>query len=164
MPALSISFKGALIRYMDVRQGKEGGDLFARIYMSSEWTDAVAKRMGWGEPSEGLTGGRLTGALLGQNMTLAPRDSNLANQTISFDIKQVSGFEVAIVQDGDKTPTKEIRFMITSGDTSAVKAVERYMRAMGKHPGTLKVAYSKQEELELEPNAAAGAGEGESAE
>lgn len=148
-------FRGALIRYVDLRQDDEAG-LFRRIHFTADLSDTVCEAMEWGEPSEGLTQGKLLGELTATHLILTPNSKQLRQHELQLDVNEVSDFQFFRVKgdDGESTRT-ELRFIARSVSKGAGALLENYMELIGKGMGQLRIAYEKQEKLPLEGEAPA---------
>lgn len=148
-----IFFRGAFIRYLDVRQGKEGGEVFSRIHLSSEFTDTVRDKMDWDDPGECVSSAKLTGFLLAQSFELVPADKNLKRQALDIFISDVSDFQVvALKYDEGEVSGRQLRFIARSPGDGVAALIEQYIRRVGKHEGELRISYdpqAKQTELPL---------------
>jgi hypothetical protein len=152
----SIIFRGTFIRYFDVRQGKEGGDVFCRIHLSSTWNEQVRDNMNWEVIPDSITECKLTGELLASHMILTPGDKQLANDELQIDISSVEDFCLVALKDEGELRGRELRFVIRTP-----KEVEgflgQYIRKVGRHEGALKISYVKQEAMNFEASAGSDA-------
>jgi hypothetical protein len=156
----TILFRGAFIRYFDVRQGNEGGDVFARLQMSADWSDSVAEKMEWQGIPESITGADLTGLLLASHMILTPADKELKQHELQLDIQEVRDFKLVTSRDEEgQVRSREIRFCVKTSDEDAPALAYQYMQKIGKHGGHMRVSYVKQDSLPLEDPAAEDAQE-----
>jgi hypothetical protein len=149
----TIIFRGTFIRYLDVRQGKEGGEVFARIHLSSEFTDTIRDKMDWDDPGECVTSARLTGELLAQGFQLTPADKNLKRQALDIIISDISDFQVVALKDDEgEVSGRQLRFIARSPGDGVAALIEQYIRRVGRHEGELRVSYepqAKQAEMDL---------------
>ncbi len=145
-----ITFRGAIIKFFDVRQGKEGGDVFCRIHMSSDYSEQVREKMEWEQIPESITDCKLSGSLLATNFILTPGDKQLRQHELNFDISSVEDFSVVALRndDGDICG-RELRFVVRTPKDGVEGFVGNYIRRVGRHAGALKIRYSVQEELDL---------------
>lgn len=151
----SIIFRGTSIRYFDVRQGKEGGDVFCRIHLSSNWNEQVRNKMDWEAIPDSVTECKLTGSLLASHLILTPSDKLLKDQEIQFDIKSVEDFRLVSLKDDEgEIRGRELRFIVRTPKQVAGH-LEEYLSVIGRHEAALKVSYVKQENLPLEETKAA---------
>lgn len=146
----SITFRGAILKHFDVRQGKEGGDVFCRIHMSSDYSEQVREKMEWGEIPDSVTECKLSGSLLATNFILTPGDKQLRQFELNFDISSVEDFSVVALRndDGDISG-RELRFVDRTPKDGVEGFVGNYIRRVGRHAGALKIRYTVQEELDL---------------
>lgn len=140
-----VVFRGAFIRYLDVRMGKEGGEVFSRIHLSSEFTDTIREKMDWDDPGECVSSAKLNGALLAQSFELVPGDKNLKNQALDIVISDVSDFQVVALKDDEgEVSGRQLRFIARSPGDGVAALIEQYIRRVGKHQGELKISYEPQ--------------------
>lgn len=151
MASPTIIFRGASIRYADLRHKEEVG-VFARLHMTADDTDTVRDQMDWEKMPDCVDQCKLSGVLLGKHLELIPNDKNLRQFALQFTISEVSAFELVPIRndDGDIT-SRQLRFQIKSTEIGAIAAIEEYLRRMGEHVGQLKISYQKQEKLDLQP-------------
>lgn len=144
-----IIFRGAGIRYADLRHKEEAG-VFLRLHMTADDTDTVRDQMDWEKMPDCVDQCKLSGVLLGKHFELIPNDKNLGQFGLQFSISEVSAFELVPIRndDGDIV-SRQLRFQIKSSETGAIAAVEEYLRRMGEARGQLKISHQKQEKLPL---------------
>ncbi len=141
----SIIFRGAFIRHLDLRQGKEGGDVFTRIHVSAEFSDVVREKMEWEDPGDSITSAKLTGELLAQNFILTPGDKALKQWELQIAITDASDFQVVVLKDDDGEPSgRQLRFIVRSPGDGVEAQVGQYIRRVGRHEGQLKISYEPQ--------------------
>jgi hypothetical protein len=152
--AESILFRGALIRYFDVHQGKEGGDVFTRIHMSADYSYQVRDKMDWEEIPDSITDCKLKGALPATNFILTPADKQFARYELNFDISSVEDFQVASLKDDDGDVCgRQLRFVVRTSKDGVEAFCGQYIRRVGHHAGALKISYTVQEQLDLHAEA-----------
>lgn len=160
--AESITFRGAIMKHFDLRQGKEGGDVFCRIHMAADFSEPVRDKMGWEEIPNSVTDCKLTGELLGTHLILTPGDRQLHQHILQFDITSVEDFQVVALKDDDgDVRGRELRFIIRTPKDGVEAFCGQYIRRVGRHAGALKVSYTKQEELPLGASEPAGKNDAE---
>lgn len=148
--AESVLFRGAVLKYIDVRQGKEGGDVFCRIHMSADYSEQVRDKMDWDEIPESITDCKLTGSLLATNFILTPGDKQLHRWELNFDISSVEDFQVVALKDDDgEVCGRELRFVVRTPKDGVEAFCGQYIRRVGRHAGALKIGYTVQEKLDL---------------
>jgi hypothetical protein len=149
-----VTYRGCFIRYLDVRISKEGGEVFSRIHLSSEFTDTIREKMGWDDPGECVTSAKLSGCLLAQSFSLVPADRNLKRHALEIIISEVSDFEVVAMRDEEsEIAGRQLRFIARSPGDGVAALIEQYIRRVGKHEGELRVSYepqAKQTDLQLD--------------
>jgi hypothetical protein len=145
-----ITFRGASIRYIDVRQGKEGGDVFCRIHMSADYSEQVREKMDWPMISDSITDCKLSGSLLGTNFILTPADKQLARYELNFDISSIEDFQVKTEKDEDGDVSgRRLDFIVRTPKDGVEAFCGQYIRRVGRHEGALKIGYTVQEKLDL---------------
>jgi hypothetical protein len=145
--AQTITFRGSSIRYFDVRQGKEGGDVFCRIHMSASWSEQVRDSMEWEPIPDSVTECKLAGELLASHMILTPGDKHLKQYELQVDISSVEDFRLVCLKDDEgEIRGRELRFVIRT-PKEAEGFLGNYVRRVGRHEGALKLAYVVQEKL-----------------
>lgn len=146
----TITFRGAFVRFADLRQKEEAG-VFARLHLTADMSDPVREAMDWQEIPDCVDQTKLTGSLTGRNMILTPNDKSLRQHEIQMEVSELSDFQLFRTRDGEgDLEREELRFIARVVEQYAIDKVERYLRIVGQAPGALKVAYEKQEELPLE--------------
>lgn len=149
----SITFRGTTVRYLDLRQGKEGGDVFCRIHLSSDFSDTVRDKMGWEDAGSSVNSAKLTGELLAQNFILTPGDKNLKQHELQIAISDATDFQLVALKDDDgEISGHQLRFIVRSPGDGVEALVGQYIRRVGRHQGELKISYepvAKQTELEM---------------
>jgi hypothetical protein len=152
--AENITFRGAVLKHFDVRQGKEGGDVFVRIHMSADYSDQVCEKMDWEPLSESIKECKLTGELLATNFILTPADKQLTQYELNFDISSVEDFQVVALKDDEGDVCgRELRFVVRTPKDGVEAFCGQYIRRVGRHAGALKIGYTVQEKLGLQTDA-----------
>lgn len=143
----TITFRGAHIRYCDVRHDESG--VVFRIHMTSEFTDPIMDSMEWEDPGDSVTEAKLGGVLSATHMILTPGDKQLKQHELQIDLKDVTDFKLVAITK-DEVTRRELRFKVRTVEAGTAAKVENYLSLVGAHQGTLKVSYVKQENLPLE--------------
>ena len=145
----SIIFRGAIIRYADLRFETEGG-IFARLHLQADLSGPVCEEMGWGEIPDGVTSAKLTGKLTGRNMILTPADKALRLQEIQMECSDVGDFAIVPTKSDDgEVDGYRLNFIARSQEPAAIAKVEQYRRVVGASPAALKVTYEQQTALDF---------------
>jgi hypothetical protein len=148
----TIIFRGCFIRHADIRQGKDGGDVFTRIHLSAEFSEPVREKMEWEDPGDSITSARLTGELLAQNFILTPGDKMLQQHELQIAISDASDFQVVMLKDDEGEPAgRQLRFIVRSPGDGVEALVGKYIRRVGRHEGQLKISYEPQAHQESLP-------------
>ncbi len=148
----SILFRGSVLKFFDLRQGKEGADVFVRIHMSADFSEQVREAMEW-DVGESPTDAKLPGELLATSFILTPGDPQLRDFELNFAITSVEDFRVVTLKDDDGEPCgRELRFVVRTPTDGVEAYLGQYVRRVGRHQGALKISYSKQpkEQTELD--------------
>ncbi len=148
----NITFRGAHIRYADLRQKEEAG-CFARIHFTAEMSKPVLEAMEWEPIPDCVESTKLTGELTARNLVLTPNQKELRQHEIQMECSEISDFQLFRVQgeDGESTRT-ELRFIARVVEPGAIARIENYMRLVGtsvKSGGALKITYTDQQSLPL---------------
>lgn len=147
--AETILFRGTTLKHFDVRQGKEGGDVFCRIHMSADYSEQVREKMDWERIPDSITEGKLAGELLATHLVLTPGDKQLKTHELNFDITSVEDFQVVpLKNDEGEIRGRELRFIVRT-PAEIEGFLGQYIRRVGRHAGALKVSYTKQDDLPL---------------
>lgn len=146
----TITFRGVYVRYYDCRQGKEGGDTYLRIYFDADLSKPVREEMGWGEPTEGLLSGKLTGSLVGRTLSIAPGDKALKNLEFSIDCQEVKDFAFStVLNDSGTVQEHRLHFVVKTRALNSEGSVRGYMEAVGHHKSVLKLSFDRNEQANL---------------
>lgn len=149
----TITFRGARIRYVDLRRDDEAG-VFARIHLTADYSDPVRDEMGWEPIPATLTAGKLIGRLSAQHLVLTPTDDKLCRSEIQMECSEVTDFQLApLKSDGGEVIGHELRFICRTIDPTAISLLDNYLRVIGGGTANLRVAYVEQAAFEAEPSA-----------
>jgi hypothetical protein len=128
--------------------------------MTADFSAPIREAMGWGDPPEGYTSGKLDGELNATRMLLTPNQKELRQHELPLDLVKVDDFQYFSVKDSDNgSISEELRFVCHSATEGASGLVENYMRRIGtsdKSIGQLRINYEEQEQMELAESAPAG--------
>ena len=146
--AQSILFRGAVIRYADLRFEKEGG-VFARLHIQADLSGPVCETLAWGEIPEGVSTAKLIGKLTGRHLVLTPNDKALRQHEIQMECTDIGDF-AAVTEKDDQGEVNGYRlnFIARSSEVGAIAKVEQYRRTIGSGDAALKVAYISQGTLD----------------
>lgn len=145
----SILFRGAVIRYADLRFETEGG-IFARLHMQTDLSQPVSESMGWESIPECCSTAKLTGKLTGRNLVLTPTDKELRFHEIRMECTDVSDFAAVPEKDDDGEITgHRLSFICRSVEIGAIAKVEQYRRVVGSAMATLAITYEEQTKLDF---------------
>ncbi len=143
----SIRFRGAFIRYADVRCDDEAGK-FIRLHLTADWTDTVRDHMGWQDVPDTVSKATLSGVLNGQNLILTPNGKELKRHELQIGITEVDDFTLVRVKDDEGEPKgTELRFRARTTQPGAAALIEGYIERIGRGVGLLKIEHEKQGNL-----------------
>jgi hypothetical protein len=146
--AQQIHFRGAFIRYFDVRQSPKGEGIWVNVHMTADFSDPVREAMGWGEIPDNFTEAKLLGSLTGVEMMLKPSSRELDKYALKLQIREVKDFKVVVLAQGDDKPNEnELRFTVVTSSEKANTYLGNYLKSIGKGKGRLTVSYSEQGSL-----------------
>ncbi len=146
-----IQFRGAYIRYADLRFREEAG-AFVRIHVTSDFTDEVKEKMDWTDVPKHIESCKLEGGLRAKFLVLEPNEKELRKFPLQIEINDASDFSLAPVRNDEGEIMRHmLRFQCSTTQKGAIAAIEAYIERMGTHVGKLVLDYIKQEELELRP-------------
>ena len=150
-----VIFRGARVRFADVREGKAG--VYTRIYITAVFSDVVRRAMGWGVNEDGVltpmivNSGKLGGEIHATHIILTPNGKELRKHELQLDVEVVDDFQYFRVTDSDsESISEEVRFTVHTAVSGAAGLLENYMRKIGtsdKSVGQLRIAYEEQMEL-----------------
>ena len=144
----SITFRGCKLRNgCDVRLSEKSGK-YVTIYFTSDFSDTVRAAMDWEPVNDGISQAKLNGKLHAHTMILTPTSKQLKGYELQANISYVDNFQVFRIKakDGDSIVT-ELRFEVTSTQEDCGAQIEGFLGSAGCAPCSLKVSYTKQEEL-----------------
>lgn len=146
----SIVFRGARIRYVDLRIDSEAG-VFARLHMQADLTGPVREALGWERMPEGMVSAKLSGKLTARNLVMTPNQKDLRRNEFQVECSEVGDFQAVPEKDEDDGSVvgHRLNFIARSIEVGAISAVENYLRIVGSAEAALKVAYEAPEQLEL---------------
>lgn len=141
-------FRGATIRFVDLRYNEQSKTCYTKINFTAAWTDPIREAMEWGQPPEGFASAKLDGELVATMLEMIP-NGDLKQHGFDLEAKEISSFELHRVTDGESTK-QEIRFQIVTTVAKAAQKLAAYLSTIGKGEALLKVTYEVQSELEQE--------------
>jgi hypothetical protein len=153
------------ITFTSARLTKISRDLkIGTAEFASAWNEKVAIAMEWGDRDD-KTGEviamdpaawekqlTLDGELHATTMELTPSERELKQHKVDVDISVVYGFVLHRLEaEGTKGKghRHEIRFKVDFADSKGCAALEKYMTKMADVKSSLKVSYTKQEQLQM---------------
>ncbi len=147
-----ITFRGAYIRYADLRYREEAG-AFVRLQLTSDFTDEVKEKMDWTDVPKHIESCKLEGALRAKFLVLEPNEKELRKFPLQIELNEASDFQLAPIRnDEGEIMRHQLRFQASTTQKGAIAAIEAYIERMGTHVGKLVLDYIKQEELDLHPS------------
>ena len=145
----SILFRGAVIRYADLRPETEG-DIFCRLHLQTDLSQPVSDSMKWKEIPDCCSTAKLTGKLTGRNLVLTPTDKELRNHEIQMECTDVSDFAAVPEKDDEGNVTgHRLNFIARSVEVGAIAKVEQYRRVVGSAMAALAITYEEQSKLDF---------------
>ncbi|HJX53943.1 MAG TPA: hypothetical protein VJ801_14350 [Polyangia bacterium] len=142
-----ILFRGAFIRYADLRHEDEAGKS-CRIHMTADWSDTVREHMTWEEVPDCVPKATLCGTINGKDMVLTPAGKELARHELQLTISEVSDFTLVRQKDEEGEPKgEELRFIVRTNQPGAMGLIENYVEKIGRGKAQLKISHEKQEGL-----------------
>jgi len=145
----SVLFRGAGLRFVDIRKPKEGGP-FVRLHLVSDFTEGIIDAMEWEEIPDCVSSAKLPGELPAQSLVLTPVDIALQQHELQLECSDVSDFQLHRIQDREHEDVMvtELRFVARSNQRGAAALLENWLATMGFGRGTLKVQYAEQVKTE----------------
>jgi hypothetical protein len=143
----TILFRGAVLRYFDVRQSPKGEGMWVNIHMSSDFSEPLRAAMEWEDLPESYHGGDLDGELAGVEMMLVPNGKEMKQHALKLGIRYVTDFKVVELKQKDEDPVRQLQFKISTNSAKAHVYLGNYLKAVGRGVGQLKISYSEQQEL-----------------
>lgn len=141
----ALTFRGALIRYIDVRRKKEGPP-FVRVHFCADLSAPIRSAMGW-SVGEGQKSGSFSGLVVAQTLILTPNNRKLPGMgdvgELQIECTEVSDF--AFVEKRDKDGALKgtsLNFVARSADDDAAAKLDAYWRGVLGGDSQLKVTYS----------------------
>lgn len=144
MPA--IIFRGAHVRYVDLRYDVDSKQVYYRIHVSAEWTRETREFCGF-EDGEDIPDSVSTGKIdfdsTASHMILLPNHKELQQHELQLAITGLEGF--GLFRSGKEDERKqELRFIMTSVEAGAAGAMEAFIQPCGLVDCALKVTYAEQ--------------------
>ncbi len=146
----TITFRGAIIRFVDVRYDDKSKAVYTKINFTAAYSKPVRDEMQWAELPESMPAADLSGDFMATEFTIIP--NGLDESTFSLEAREMSKFSVHRVtskQDSEKTE-EELRFQILSQERNAAHKLAKYLVVVGHGAAQLKVKYNAQSVLEEE--------------
>ena len=153
---MTITFTGAIIRYVDLRFEPKASATYVKIYMTANWTTKLRKALNAEDLPETFGAGTPEVTLNANNMELRCVEEGLKRQVVRFRIASISDFEI-VRAEKERAKVVEVRFMVKTLADDAEAILGLYLRKCGHAKGEMDVDYEKQSELPLETAAAAAA-------
>jgi hypothetical protein len=144
----SILFRGARIRYADLRSEEAG--VYAKMHLQADLSWPVQEAMGWGEIPEGVTSAKLSGKLNGHNLMLTPNDKALRQHEIQMECGDIGDFALVPEKNDDgAVDGYRLNFIARTNEAGSIAKVEQYLRTCGGADALCAISYQKQGQLEL---------------
>jgi hypothetical protein len=145
----SVTFRGAEIRYLDLRQDEAG--VFSRIHMTADLSEPLMEAMGWAKVPDSISTGKLSGAMAATHMILTPNDKEFAKHEMQFNVSEIKDFTFTCEKNDEGRVTgRSVRFVVVSADNGLPVLVENWLRQVGGVSAAAKVGYAVQENIPLQ--------------
>jgi hypothetical protein len=154
MPA--IIFRGAHIRYVDLRYDEDSRMVYHRIHASADWTQEAREFCGFehGEDiPESVSTGKIDFDTTASHMVLTPNQKELRQHELQLAVTGLEGFGLFRSGKDDKHK-EELRFIMTTSERGAAGALENFIQPCGLADCALKVTFAQQQRLQEQPAAA----------
>lgn len=124
------------------------------LEIHADWTDDLLKQLNVETPSGRYGKSVLTPKFNGVNFILTPIDDALKAYEIDITCSTVGQFRYVpcLAKDGT-VKSREIHFQVSSGMTDGASKTEFYQGKVGDAPGSMKIIYNEQEQLEFDGDA-----------
>ena len=141
-------FRGASIRYVDVRYDDKSKAVYTKIHLSAAFTDTIRQAMEWGEPPAGMQQAKLDGEVNATYFVLTPNGRELKQHELQIKSKRAGDFQVFRVKnEGGESTSNEIRFQVVTADPLAAAKLAEYLSVIGQGEAQLKINHEEQGEL-----------------
>lgn len=139
----NIIFRGARIRYIDLRRKDEGAP-FTRLHLAADFSAPVQEAMEW-HIGDGMSSAKLKGVLTASHMILTPNDKRLKDYEVQLECSEVEDFQLVELKDDEgDTAGRELRFIARSVQPGACGVLEEFWSRLGHGDMQLRVSYIPQ--------------------
>jgi len=151
-PTTELVIENVFIRSASVTNGDKRE---ARVEFSGSWTEAIRDEMQWEQCPDHFGAVDLFGTLAVSEATLTPlmpiaKNGDMDAHKEVFKAQSVDGFNLVPLKDkGGELTGRELRFTLHSDQLHTPGLVGRYIRKLGRAPGTLVVTLAN-EEIQIE--------------
>jgi len=135
----------------------EGG-VFVRINVKANYTDVLARQMGWADSHDDLKKGDLKGKMRVNHFTITPNDKELQKHELQLNAVEVGKFTLSVTgenPDEGKTGVTHVKFQMRTESPDAEAMLGKWKRKIGRAPALMKIDYPKQQQMELGEDGAA---------
>jgi hypothetical protein len=147
-----IIFRGAVIRYIDIRYDVKGNVVYRRIHMSADSTKEARRMLGMEEGQDlpdSFSSGKIEGAFPASHMLLEPNPKELRQHETQMAISDIGDFK--LVRSGNEEKRKErLDFVMVTAEKAAGAHLENFLDICGHCDSRLTVVYAKQEVLQMD--------------
>ncbi len=159
---MTITFPDTTIRFLDIRGNKEGADLYAKINLTAELTEAVRRQMKWGViekddaavdldpnwPPQCESGSDLLGELNIRTMQMKPNQKELKSNKISIGANVLDSFSWKLVKNKENASRAiQLDFIARTSDFESILRIVQYYGAVRGSASGLIVSYDQQTNL-----------------
>lgn len=142
----TITFRGAVLRDMDLRQAGKGASTFVRMHFSSDFTDKIREALDWEDlPDSYKNGTPKDSNLNGVKLHLKPNGRELDQYAFTMPIRQVRDFAVVTIKEGDDE-VRQLNFTVETSVKRAYSTIGKFIEAVGMAKCQAKIEYATEEE------------------
>jgi hypothetical protein len=142
----TITFRGVILKDMDMRQTAKGAATFLRIHLTSDFTDVIREALGWDDLPDSYRAGEPTdSSLTGVKLTVRPNGVELKKYAFTMPIRLIRDFAVVTVKDGEDE-VRQLNFTVETSAKGAYKTIGAFIDAIGHGRCQAKVEYAAEDE------------------
>lgn len=142
----TITFRGAVLRDMDLRQAAKGASTFVRMHLVSDFTDVIREALEWEDlPDTYKDGSPKAATLNGVKLSVKPNGRELNQYAFTMPIRQVKDFRVNTVKEGDDE-IRQLSFTVETSVKRAYATIGKFIEAVGSAKCQVKIEYATEEE------------------
>lgn len=142
----TITFRGAVLRDMDLRQAAKGASTFLRMHLVSDFTDVIREALEWEDLPDSYKDASPKDAVLnGVKLHVKPNGRELNQYAFSMPIRQVKDFRVNTIKEGEEE-IRQLSFTVETNVKKAYSTVGKFIEAVGLAKCQVKIEYATEEE------------------